>query len=88
VKGFVLYIVTLVAVALSASIGVAVALFVDRFVGGPGGVLGAFFALVSLAVMGKGLRHLFVETAFEQAHLEALGPVPPGGGAPRRCVWS
>jgi positive regulator of sigma E activity len=81
VKGTVVYIVTLVVVALFASIGVAVALFV----GGFGVVLGAFFALVGLAVMGNGLRHLIARSAFEQVHLEALGPVPQG--APRRCFW-
>jgi hypothetical protein len=67
--------VALVVGAVFASAGVASVAFVDGF----GAVLGAFFALVGLAVMGNGLRHLIARSAFKQAHLEALGPVPPGG---------
>jgi hypothetical protein len=73
--------VALVVGVVFASVGVATVVFV----GGFGAVLGAFFALVGLAVMGNGLRHLIAQSAFEQVHLEALGPVPLG--APRRCFW-
>lgn len=81
-KGNGQYIAVIVFGAVFVATGVSAAVLA----GGFGVVLGGVFALVGLAVMGNGIRHLVARSAFEQVHLTALAPVPLGGTAELHLV--
>lgn len=73
-----------IALVVFGSIFAAVGLGVAVFGGSP--VFGLIFGVVGLLVAGNGVRHLLARGAFEQVHLEVLGPVRLGGTAELRLV--